>query len=118
MKNGKLRVLEGGRVAFYCSGCKEYHTIHVGRTEHPVWNFNGNYEKPTFSPSVLIRSGHYVPGYENDCWCKYNTEHPDKPAPFKCSRCHSFVTDGKIQYLSDCTHELAGQTVELQNAED
>lgn len=28
-------------------------------------------------------------------------------------RCHLFITDGKIQYLSDCTHELAGTTVEL-----
>jgi hypothetical protein len=27
--------------------------------------------------------------------------------------CHSFVTDGKIQYLSDCTHAMAGQTVDL-----
>jgi hypothetical protein len=27
--------------------------------------------------------------------------------------CHSFVTDGRIQFLSDCTHELAGQTVDL-----
>jgi hypothetical protein len=27
--------------------------------------------------------------------------------------CHSFVTDGKIQFLSDCTHALAGQTVAL-----
>jgi hypothetical protein len=27
--------------------------------------------------------------------------------------CHSFVTDGRIQYLSDCTHAMAGQTKEL-----
>lgn len=27
--------------------------------------------------------------------------------------CHSFVTDGCIQYLGDCTHRLAGQTVDL-----
>ena len=27
--------------------------------------------------------------------------------------CHSFVTDGKIRYLNDCTHHLKGQTVEL-----
>jgi hypothetical protein len=29
-------------------------------------------------------------------------------------RCHSFITDGKIEFLSDCTHSLAGQTVELK----
>ena len=27
--------------------------------------------------------------------------------------CHSFVTDGRIQFLGDCTHDLAGHTVEL-----
>lgn len=27
--------------------------------------------------------------------------------------CHSFVRDGRIEFLSDCTHALAGQTVEL-----
>ena len=27
--------------------------------------------------------------------------------------CHSFVTDGRIQFLGDCTHSLAGQTVDL-----
>ena len=27
--------------------------------------------------------------------------------------CHTFVTDGRIQYLGDCTHALAGQTVDM-----
>jgi len=27
--------------------------------------------------------------------------------------CHSFIRDGKIQFLGDCTHALAGQTVDL-----
>jgi hypothetical protein len=26
--------------------------------------------------------------------------------------CHSFVRDGQIQFLGDCTHALKGQTVE------
>lgn len=52
------------------------------------WTFNGNYERPTFSPSMLARDsrGHV---------------------------CHSFVREGRIEYLSDCTHALAGQTIEL-----
>jgi len=29
------------------------------------------------------------------------------------SVCHSFVTDGRIQFLTDCTHALAGQTVDI-----
>ena len=48
-----------------------------------------------------------------ECWCTFNAKHPEKPPVFVCSVCHSFVTDGKIQFLGDCTHELAGQTVEL-----
>jgi hypothetical protein len=27
--------------------------------------------------------------------------------------CHSFVTDGRIQFLTDCTHAFAGRTVDL-----
>ena len=27
--------------------------------------------------------------------------------------CHSFITDGRIQFLNDCTHALAGHTVPL-----
>lgn len=75
--------------------------------------------KPTFSPSVLVRNGHYLPGRisaDGSCWCTYNAEKEakgEKPAPFKCGVCHSFVTDGRIQFLGDCTHALAGQTVDL-----
>ena len=28
-------------------------------------------------------------------------------------RCHSFVRSGRIEFLSDSTHALAGQTVDL-----
>jgi hypothetical protein len=33
-------------------------------------------------------------------------------------QCHSFVTDGKIQFLPDCYHSLKGQTVELPEWDD
>lgn len=32
--------------------------------------------------------------------------------------CHSFVTDGKIQFLNDCFHSLKGQTVDLPDWEE
>jgi len=85
-----------------------------------VWQWNGSCDSPTFSPSILIRSGHYVPdrAKKDACWCTYNAEHPDDPAPFQCSICHSFVTDGRIQFLADSTHKLAGQTVEIPDWED
>jgi hypothetical protein len=28
-------------------------------------------------------------------------------------RCHTFITDGRVQFLADCTHELARQTLDL-----
>ncbi len=40
----------------------------------------------------------------------------DKDTPER--RCHSFVKDGKIQYLKDCWHKLAGQTVDLPDFEE
>lgn len=116
MIRGRLRVMNHGDVAFYCPGCKEYHYIQVrAGNEHPSWTFNGDYEKPTFSPSILVRSGHYVPGAKSDdCWCNFKERFPDEgEPPFKCGICHSFIREGKIQYLSDCTHDYAGQTIEL-----
>lgn len=107
---GKLRTLEGGRLAFWCPGCKDDHVVNK-----TVWQFNENYGAPTFYPSVLVTSGHYVSAWKpgSACWCTYNRDHPDNPSSFKCERCHTFVTDGKIQFLADCSHELAGQTVPL-----
>lgn len=115
----KLKNVKDGILAFYCPGCKEMHRVPVNKSYPHNWIFNGDYEAPTFSPSILIRTGHYVPGYkDDDCWCTWNKEHPDEPAPFKCGICHSFVRTGKIQYLSDCKHELAGKTVDMVDIEN
>jgi hypothetical protein len=111
------RILRGGEdngLLFWCPGCKTTHRIQHGSGEGPRWGWNGDVNKPTFTPSVLVRMGHYAYSEPRDsCWCTYNKEHPDKPSPFTCQTCHSFVTDGRIQFLSDCTHALAGQTVDL-----
>ncbi|MGB3043671.1 MAG: DUF6527 family protein [Xanthobacteraceae bacterium] len=118
MKRGILRVADGGVLMFWCPGCDGAHQVQVGEGGGPRWGFNSNYEKPTFTPSVLIRSGHYVPGQDGkECWCTYE-KRIGKSAPFACSVCHSFVRDGQIQFLSDCTHALAGQTVPLRDFDD
>jgi len=57
------------------------------------WTFNGDVEKPTIHPSIHV-------------W------HKDKKGN-KTTTCHSFVTEGKIQYLNDCIHDLKGQTIDL-----
>lgn len=110
----KLRSGEGGRLMFRCPGCKEAHQVTVGAGPGPRWGWNGDAERPTFTPSILLRSGHYVSTHKpgSPCWCDYETR-LGKPAPFACTVCHSFVTDGRIQFLSDCTHSLAGQTVDV-----
>jgi hypothetical protein len=73
-----------------CPGCGYGHLFHASR-----WAFDGNLEEPTFSPSMLVNGD---PAYHN----------PAAP------RCHSYVRNGKIEFLADCTHDLAGQTVELE----
>lgn len=107
-----LRSVEGGRLMFHCPGCDEPHMIRVGDGTGPGWTYNDNPAAPTFTPSVLVRSGHHVPGHTGECWCTWESEDGEKSG-FGCYVCHSFVTDGRIQFLGDCTHALAGQTVDL-----
>ncbi len=75
--------------AFRCPGCKIDHPFAV-----PRWSWNGSLNKPTFRPSLLCNA--------------------DYPA----SRCHSVVTDGRIQFMADSFHALAGKTVGLPDWED
>ena len=113
MQKGKLRIAQHGRLTFWCPGCNEPHGVVL--SPYGGWTFNGNYDRPTFRPSVLVTSGHYCQGHKpgDHCWCVYNREHPDNPSAFRCERCHTYITDGKIQFLKDCTHELAGKTIDL-----
>lgn len=69
-------------------GCKTLHPLQVGEHHRIRWGFNGNLDALTFTPSLMVNQGHP-------------------------SQCHSFITDGRIQFLSDCHHSLAGHTVDL-----
>ena len=116
MIKGKLDVGDNGRAGFWCPGCKDPHYIAVApaRVQGAAWGSNGDYNFPTFTPSVLYKSGHYVgDGKPGDCWCSWPDEEKAEWGGLGCVICHSFVTNGQIQFLSDCTHELAGQTVPL-----
>ena len=108
----------GNSLTFRCPGCHTNHSIPVGAAPG-AWGWNGNPDAPTFTPSVLVTSGHYVAGHDpRGCWCTYNAAHPEEADPdFQCGRCHSYVTDGQIRFLSDCSHELAGRTVPLPEFE-
>jgi hypothetical protein len=91
----------------------------VDGTRGWTWNGDGNY--PTISPSVLVRTSGAPDGRDemtNEEEIEFNRiMHEDgREAVFqsKFGRiCHSFVEQGQVRYLSDCTHKYAGQTVPL-----
>ena len=87
---------------FECVGCDESHQI-ITSGPGETWEFNGDLEHPTFSPSYLT----WVDPNPNADSNYHNGKY------FNGFRCHSFIRDGKIEYLADCTHKYAGQTVEL-----
>lgn len=77
------------------------------------WNWNGSVDSPTLNPSVLTINGHFMADHSGRCWCDYNREHPDDQKVFECFRCHTWITDGKAQFLEDCSHQYRGQTLDL-----
>ncbi len=77
-------------IVFDCPGCNFPHSFRVAGIPSP-WIWNGDLDRATFSPSLLVRFG-------------------DGPGD---KRCHSYVRDGQIRFLDDCSHSLAGQTVKV-----
>lgn len=127
------------RYMMWCPGCEQAHGPEVRIPETPadyggpLWDFDGNMEKPTFSPSLLCYSTTHLcpPEYEHRRVC---------PSPDGCGdrahlvlseeprvlghmephivdpawgNCHSFIQNGMWVFLGDCAHKLAGQTVPL-----
>lgn len=71
------------RYGFQCPGCEETHWL------DSTWEWNGDLKRPTFKPSILVTRRH------------------------EGLRCHSYIRDGRIEFLSDCSHAMAGKTVQL-----
>ena len=90
----------------------------------PVWTFNGSFERPTFRASMLVKSvslpkcdpntGDFARGIDG----KYLLDDSGRILGTKDTICHSHVTDGMIQFLSDSTHSLAGKTVDLPDMDN
>lgn len=78
---------------FECPGCRGYHVV------DDRWLFNGDVNAPTFHPSINNRIDYAEP-----------TRSP--------MICHLWVTNGKLQFINDCTHELAGQTIPMPDYPD
>jgi hypothetical protein len=94
-----------GRVVhFWCPGCEDAHGVTVDTPNG--WTWNGDLEHPTFNPSVKVSGVQWSADMG-----LHKTNHA--VAPGESTVCHSFVREGQIEFLSDCTHNLASQTVDL-----
>ena len=107
---GVLRTMGDGLVGFWCPGCNEMHMINTDVTDRPnspAWEFDGNFDAPTFAPSILVRGFRHI---NDDEHARIMAGEVVTPEPRVC---HSFVRMGQIEFLNDCTHTLAGQTTPL-----
>jgi hypothetical protein len=84
-----------GQIAHWCPACEELHpfAVAVPNRSKAKWSFDGNVERPTFSPSMNIRTGPFPDGHMEIC--------------------HYFLTRGELRFRPDSTHGLKGQTVPL-----
>lgn len=74
---------------FWCPGCECAHFF------DERWTRTGTLERPTVTPSIRVRGPKGGDGRNH------------------AISCHLFVRDGKLMYLNDCDHALAGKTVEM-----
>lgn len=94
MLGKKLYQLRPGQVAYHCPGCDGPHFLalddsNVVNGRPHKWDFDGNLEVPTFHPSIHVA--------------------PNMPE----FRCHSWIKNGMISFLTDSHHHLGGQTVPM-----
>lgn len=73
---------------YLCPGCNYHHAFNPN-----IHKWNGDRERPTVSPSLL-----------NSNPANYHT-------------CHSFITDGNIQFCGDSWHDLKNKTVPLPDVD-
>ena len=99
MSGGIFHEHGDGGVCFWCPGCDHAHCV------SSQWSIDR--DTLTITPSVLA-GGVQWPAAA----AFYKPKHIGIPEGERTT-CHSFITAGRIQFLSDSTHTLAGQTVDL-----
>jgi hypothetical protein len=132
----------------WCPGCNLCHPFRIelfpgcplrkDSTTEPTWDWDGNLERPTFSPSMLAYGCVHLcpPDYVHHVVCKdpvicprqshlvlstepkilaHNLPHAVTPA---WGNCHSFLQQGRWQFLSDSAHAMAGQTIDMISLPD
>lgn len=77
---------QGDVLWLWCPGCDDAHTVEV---RPGGWTWDGDTEAPTIDPSIRSQK------YTGDA----------------ARRCHAFLRQGRWEFLADCDHALAGETV-------
>lgn len=72
---------------FWCPGCERAHRYAVNAPAGPSWTLTGWPDAPTFNPSLLVDPNG--------------------------KRCHLYLENGRLRFLGDCHHGLAGRTVDV-----
>lgn len=81
--------VRGENARYMCPVCDDVHRVVVAGPQ--AWQWNGDVERPTFSPSV-------------------RTFHTNKDG--EETVCHVFIRDGQVEILSD-SKRFGGQTIPL-----
>ena len=104
-RTGAAEGYTAGGYSHWCPGCKSMHHFAVDAPQRngARWTFDGNVDRPTFSPSMHIKWGRFADP-------NYRAEPGDEDL---IGVCHYFLRAGVIEFLSDSTHALAGKTVPL-----
>ena len=82
-------------LSLYCPGCKMDHAAFL-KGFKITWTWNKSLDNPTIRPSLKIT------------W----------PSPKGEKQCHVVITNGKLHFCKDCTHELKGHIIPMTNVND
>jgi len=83
-------------IQYKCPACGWHDLpVKVIVKENRSWEWNGDLEKPTITPSVRhFHNGMPAEGIKPFC-------------------CHYYIRNGVFEFLPDCTHDKAGQTIPM-----
>ena len=117
----KLREIsteEQGRVLMHwCPGCARRHGFEIDKpnASGAIWSWNGDAEAPSFTPSMHITSSvPAVSGPELKAILLRRQAGEQVAIPYhQITICHYILTAGKIHFLPDSGHALAGKKVDL-----
>lgn len=82
-----LRMVALGVLAHWCPACDRAHLLEMGHRDSRKIDWDHDTKRPTFTPDIRHQVGDVT--------------------------CHYRITDGRVEFLPDSTHILAGRTVDL-----